>query len=80
MAVDAESVLRQMASARNKTNIVILDACRNNPFSTIPDLGDNGLAEMKAPTGTFLAYATAPRRWRWTGRMAIARSPRRWPR
>ncbi len=60
VAVDAESVLRQMASARNKTNIVILDACRNNPFSTIPDLNDNGLAEMKAPTGTFLAYATAP--------------------
>ena len=61
VAVDAESILRQMASARNKTNIVILDACRNNPFATLPDLGDNGLAEMKAPTGTFLAYATAPR-------------------
>jgi hypothetical protein len=61
VAVDAESVLRQMASARNKTNIFILDACRNNPFATLPDLGDNGLAEMKAPTGTFLAYATAPR-------------------
>ncbi len=61
VAVDAESILRQMASAHNKTNIVILDACRNNPFSAIPDLGDNGLAEMKAPTGTFLAYATAPR-------------------
>lgn len=61
VAVDAESVLRQMASARNKTNIVILDACRNNPFATLADLGDNGLAEMKAPTGTFLAYATAPR-------------------
>lgn len=61
VAVDAEAVLRQMASARNRTNIVILDACRNNPFATLPDLGDNGLAEMKAPTGTFLAYATAPR-------------------
>ncbi len=61
VAVDAESILRQMASARNRTNIVILDACRNNPFATLADLGDNGLAEMKAPTGTFLAYATAPR-------------------
>jgi uncharacterized caspase-like protein len=61
VAVDAESILRQMASARNKTNIVILDACRNNPFAAIPELGDSGLAEMKAPTGTFLAYATAPR-------------------
>jgi uncharacterized caspase-like protein len=60
VAVDAESVLRQMFSARNRTNIVILDACRNNPFTNIRDLGDNGLAEMSAPTGTFLAYATAP--------------------
>lgn len=60
VAVQAESVLRQMFSARNKTNIVILDACRNNPFENIPDMNDNGLAEMKAPTGTFLAYSTAP--------------------
>jgi len=60
VAVQAESVLRQMFSARNKTNIVILDACRNNPFEDIPDMDDNGLAEMKAPTGTFLAYSTAP--------------------
>ncbi|MBK0327147.1 caspase family protein [Rhodobacteraceae bacterium F11138] len=60
VAVEAQSVLRQMFSARNKTNIVILDACRNNPFSDIPDFNDNGLAEMQAPTGTFLAYATAP--------------------
>ena len=60
VAVDAESVLRQMASAHNRNNIFILDACRNNPFVAIPDMGDSGLAEMKAPTGTFLAYATAP--------------------
>lgn len=60
VAVEAQSVLRQMFSARNKTNIMILDACRNNPFSDILDFNDNGLAEMQAPTGTFLAYATAP--------------------
>lgn len=60
VAVEAQSVLRQMYSARNKTNIVILDACRNNPFSDTLGINDNGLAEMQAPTGTFLAYATAP--------------------
>ncbi|MEM1430476.1 MAG: caspase family protein [Pseudomonadota bacterium] len=60
VALEAQSVLRQMYSARNRTNIVILDACRNNPFESIPDFGDSGLAEMKAPTGTFLAYATEP--------------------
>ncbi len=59
-AVEAQSILRQMSSARNRTNLVILDACRNNPFEDLHDLDDNGLAEMKAPTGTFLAYATAP--------------------
>jgi len=60
VGVRAEAVLRQMASAKNKTNIVILDACRNNPFEAIADMNDNGLAEMKAPTGTFLSYSTAP--------------------
>lgn len=60
VAIPAQAVLRQMFSAKNKTNIVILDACRNNPFDAIPDLNDNGLAEMKAPTGTFLSYSTAP--------------------
>lgn len=60
VGVEAQSVLRQMFSAHNKTNIVILDACRNNPFSDILDFNDSGLAEMQAPTGTFLAYATAP--------------------
>ena len=60
VALEAASVLRQMASARNRTNIVILDACRNNPFEALPALDESGLAEMKAPTGTFLSYATAP--------------------
>lgn len=60
VGVPAEAVLRQMQSARNSTNIVILDACRDNPFEAVPDMNDNGLAEMKAPTGTYLAYSTAP--------------------
>jgi len=60
VAVEAQSVLRQMYSASNRTNIVILDSCRNNPFSNLPVFNDSGLAEMQAPTGTFLAYATEP--------------------
>ncbi|WP_226778953.1 caspase family protein [Oceaniglobus trochenteri] len=60
VGIQAQAVLRQMASARNRTNIVILDACRDNPFEEIASLNDNGLAEMKAPTGTFLSYSTAP--------------------
>lgn len=60
VALEANAVLRQMASARNATNIMILDACRNNPFVTVRDLNDNGLAEMNASKGMFLSYATGP--------------------
>lgn len=60
VGLDAESVLQQMYSARNGRNIVVLDACRNNPFEQIREFTDNGLAEMRAPTGSFLSYATAP--------------------
>ena len=56
--VDAEAVLRAMESAGNALNIVILDACRNNPFAR--SLGNRGLARMDGPAGTFIAYATGP--------------------
>ncbi|KAB2922062.1 MAG: caspase family protein, partial [Candidatus Contendobacter sp.] len=56
--VDADAVLRAMESAGNGLNIVILDACRNNPFAR--SLGNRGLARMDGPVGTFIAYATAP--------------------
>lgn len=56
--VDADAVLRAMESASNGLNIVILDACRNNPFAR--SLGNRGLARMDGPVGTFIAYATAP--------------------
>lgn len=62
VAVEAEAVLRQMASARNRTNIFILDACRNNPFPDSVGFGETGLAEMDAPAGTYIAYATSPGR------------------
>jgi len=59
-AVDAQSVLDKMESAGNGTNIVILDACRNNPFARSFRSGQQGLAQMDAPVGTLVAYATAP--------------------
>ncbi len=51
--VDVSLVLRQMEGAGTKLNIVILDACRNNPFG-------GGLAQIRAPEGTLLSYATQP--------------------
>ena len=58
--LDLNSVLKQMGSAHNRLNIVILDACRNNPFISSARGGPQGLAQVNAPAGTFIAYATAP--------------------
>ena len=58
--LDLNSVLKQMGSAHNRLNIVILDACRNNPFISSSRGGPQGLAQVNAPAGTFIAYATAP--------------------
>jgi hypothetical protein len=41
-------------------NVIILDACRDNPFSTDFRLTQAGLSQMDAPPATLLAYATAP--------------------
>lgn len=54
------SVLRKMEAANNKLNIIILDACRNNPFPRKFRSTNRGLAVMDAPTGSLLAYSTAP--------------------
>lgn len=60
-AIDADLVLDQMARGRSRLNILILDACRNNPFERrFRSGGGGGLAPMTAPSGTLIAYATAP--------------------
>jgi uncharacterized caspase-like protein len=58
--VDAGLVLDKLESARNPLNIVILDACRNNPFARGARSAAVGLAQMEAPVGTLIAFATAP--------------------
>ena len=59
-ALDANQVLDKMARANGTLNLVILDACRNNPL--IPNFRAqiNGLAHMEAPSGTLIAFATSP--------------------
>ena len=60
--VSAEYVLSRMAEAGNRVNIVILDACRNNPFQAAKK-SSKGLGVMnvgRAEVGTFIAYATSP--------------------
>jgi Flp pilus assembly protein TadD len=60
--VDVSLVLGYMDDAQNGLNIVILDACRNNPFARSFRSASDGLAQVDAPTGTLIAYATAPGR------------------
>ena len=59
-AVDVELLLEQMTEAKNRVNIVILDACRNNPFERRLRGASRGLAAVDAARGTLVAYATAP--------------------
>ena len=57
-----DKVLGQLAYAENDLNIIILDACRDDPFAQTSRAikGDGGLAQINAPKGTFIAYSTAP--------------------
>lgn len=62
--VQADRVLGFMEAAGSKINIVILDACRNNPFerSWSRAVEGAGLAFMNAPSGSLIAYSTSPGR------------------
>lgn len=60
--VQADRILALMEASGTDMNIIILDACRNNPFerSWTRSASGRGLAYMNAPSGTLIAYATAP--------------------
>lgn len=53
-------VLSRMDAAGNDINIIILDACRNNPFEVSGRSFQRGLADVRAAFGLYIAYATAP--------------------
>jgi hypothetical protein len=59
-AVNAARILKQMEQAENNLNLVILDACRNNPFTRSFRSAARGLAKMEAPSGSMILYATSP--------------------
>ncbi len=59
-ALDMGFILAYMESAKSSVNIVILDACRNNPFARSFRDTKQGLSTMVAPTGTMIAYSTSP--------------------
>ncbi|WP_374377881.1 caspase family protein [Dongia sp.] len=59
-AISADTVLKQMQFSDARVNIVILDACRNNPLPRSFRSAQTGLARIDAPRGSFVAYSTAP--------------------
>jgi Caspase domain len=59
-SIDAQSVLEKMETAKNRINLLILDACRDNPFAKGSRSGSTGLATMSAPSGSLVAYSTSP--------------------
>lgn len=71
-SADLSELLERLASFKNGINVVILDACRNNPFSGAEILGPDGrrlkfrgatpsgLAAVEAPLGSMVAFSTAP--------------------
>ena len=62
-AISLSDVLKSMARSNARMNIVILDACRDNPFAMDGRggaSGASGLAPVVAPAGTIIGYATAP--------------------
>jgi hypothetical protein len=58
-AYDASIILGKMEEAGNSVNLVILDACRNNPYKGARG-GSDGLSSMNGPTGSLIAFATKP--------------------
>ena len=59
-AMDLAAVMEKLDSARNPVNVVILDACRDNPFGNRFQASTKGFAQMEAPPGTIIAFSTAP--------------------
>jgi len=59
--LDINLVLQQMHGSGTRLNVIILDACRNNPFGGRGlRAAEGGLAQMRAPEGTLISYATQP--------------------
>ena len=71
-SADLNELLERLGAMQSGINIVILDACRNNPFSGADLLGPDGrrlkfrgatpagLAPVEAPLGSMVAFSTAP--------------------
>jgi hypothetical protein len=58
--VELNALMEGLTKAANPLNIVILDACRDNPFGNLKGIDHKGLSQMDAPHNSIISYATAP--------------------
>ncbi len=58
--VDLGTMLRHLGRGKDKVSVIILDACRNDPFGGAFRPTQMGLSQFDAPPGSLIAYATAP--------------------
>ena len=58
--VELNSLLEGIVKAQNPMNVIILDACRDNPFGSKVNTQQKGLSQFDAPPDSLLAYATSP--------------------
>ena len=58
--IDIAQLMEGLTRAANPMNVIILDACRENPFGKDVRVEQKGLSQMDAPNSTLLAYATSP--------------------
>ena len=59
-AIRFDDLMNALEAAPTKARIVILDACRNNPFADMQKTVGRGLAMVNAPVGSVVAYSTSP--------------------
>lgn len=59
-SIDAQWVLDTIRDSHSGLSIIVLDACRNNPFASSTRSATRGLVRMDAPRGSILAYSTSP--------------------
>ena len=57
-----ETLMERLEKSKKRVNLIILDACRDNPFKRSKRGSGGGLAQMSAPRGTLIAYSTQPGR------------------
>jgi uncharacterized caspase-like protein len=58
--LDVSFILEKMATANKKVNILMIDACRDNPHARSFRSSSRGLTSMDAPNGTLISFSTAP--------------------